>query len=77
MTRAPVRCLGQAVIFDYGEVISLTPSAADRDVIDLAWSSSGWAECGHVDCCRVAGRPIGQRVDRVDVNEAVASGFPC
>ena len=36
--------------------------------------SSGWAECGYVNCCRVAGLPAGQRVDRVDVDEAVA--FP-
>ena len=35
---------------------------------------SGRAECGHVDGGRVAGRPVGQRVDRVDVDEAVA--FP-
>ena len=33
MTRAPIRLPGRTVIFDYGEVISLTPSAADRDVI--------------------------------------------
>ena len=33
MTRAPISLAGQTVIFDYGEVISLTPSAADRDVI--------------------------------------------
>src|SRR5580704_9175869 len=33
MTRAPIPLSGQTVIFDYGEVISLTPSPADRDVI--------------------------------------------
>jgi putative hydrolase of the HAD superfamily len=33
VTRAPISLPGQTVIFDYGEVISLTPSAADRDVI--------------------------------------------
>ncbi len=33
MTRAPITLPGQTVIFDYGEVISLTPSAADREVI--------------------------------------------
>jgi hypothetical protein len=36
--------------------------------------SSGRADCGHVYCRRVAGLPAGQRVDRVDVDEAVA--FP-
>ena len=37
MTRAPISLPGQTVIFDYGEVISLTQSAADREVIaDLA-----------------------------------------
>ncbi|HLK79363.1 MAG TPA: HAD family phosphatase [Streptosporangiaceae bacterium] len=33
MTRAPISLTGRTVIFDYGEVISLAPSAADRDVI--------------------------------------------
>jgi putative hydrolase of the HAD superfamily len=33
VTRAPIPLSGQTVIFDYGEVISLTPSPADRDVI--------------------------------------------
>ena len=33
MTRAPISLPHQTVIFDYGEVISLTPSAADREVI--------------------------------------------
>ena len=33
MTRAPISLPGRTAIFDYGEVISLTPSAADRDVI--------------------------------------------
>ena len=33
MTRAPISLPGRTVIFDYGEVISLTPSAADRAVI--------------------------------------------
>ncbi len=33
MTRAPISLPGRTVIFDYGEVISLTPSAADREVI--------------------------------------------
>jgi putative hydrolase of the HAD superfamily len=33
VTRVPISLPGQTVIFDYGEVISLTPSAADRDVI--------------------------------------------
>jgi putative hydrolase of the HAD superfamily len=31
--RAPIRLPGRTVIFDYGEVISLPPSAADRRVI--------------------------------------------
>jgi putative hydrolase of the HAD superfamily len=35
VTRAPISLPGRTVIFDYGEVISLTPSAADRAVI--AW----------------------------------------
>ena len=39
MTRA-ITLPGQTVIFDYGEVISLTPSAADREVI------AGLAEVG-------------------------------
>jgi len=33
VTRAPISLPGQTVIFDYGEVISLAPSAADREVI--------------------------------------------
>lgn len=33
MSRAPISLTGRTVIFDYGEVISLAPSAADRDVI--------------------------------------------
>ena len=33
MTRAPILLPGQTVIFDYGEVISLTQSTADRDAI--------------------------------------------
>ena len=33
MTRAPISLPGRTVIFDYGEVISLAPSAADREVI--------------------------------------------
>ena len=33
MSRAPISLPGRTVIFDYGEVISLAPSAADRDVI--------------------------------------------
>ena len=37
MTRAPLPLPGRTVIFDYGEVISLTPSTADRAVLaDLA-----------------------------------------
>ena len=33
VTRAPISLSGRTVIFDYGEVISLTPSPADREVI--------------------------------------------
>ena len=33
MTRAPISLPGRTVILDYGEVISLAPSAADREVI--------------------------------------------
>lgn len=33
MTRAPISLPGRTVIFDYGEVISFTPSPADREVI--------------------------------------------
>jgi putative hydrolase of the HAD superfamily len=33
VTRAPISLPGRTVIFDYGEVISLMPTAADRDVI--------------------------------------------
>jgi putative hydrolase of the HAD superfamily len=33
VSRAPISLTGRTVIFDYGEVISLAPSAADRDVI--------------------------------------------
>jgi putative hydrolase of the HAD superfamily len=33
VTRAPISLPGRTVIFDYGEVISLRPTAADRDVI--------------------------------------------
>jgi putative hydrolase of the HAD superfamily len=33
VTRAPISLPGRTVIFDYGEVISFTPSPADREVI--------------------------------------------
>jgi putative hydrolase of the HAD superfamily len=33
VTRSPISLPGRTVIFDYGEVISLAPSAADREVI--------------------------------------------
>jgi putative hydrolase of the HAD superfamily len=33
VTREPISLPGRTVIFDYGEVISLAPSAADREVI--------------------------------------------
>jgi putative hydrolase of the HAD superfamily len=33
VTRAPISLPGRTVIFDYGEVISLPPSAPDREVI--------------------------------------------
>jgi putative hydrolase of the HAD superfamily len=33
VTRAPLSLPGRTVIFDYGEVISFTPSPADREVI--------------------------------------------
>jgi putative hydrolase of the HAD superfamily len=33
VTRAPISLPARTVIFDYGEVISLTPSPADREVI--------------------------------------------
>jgi len=33
VTRAPISLPGRTVILDYGEVISLAPSAADREVI--------------------------------------------
>ncbi len=55
MTRAPISLPGRTVIFDYGEVISLTPSAADRAVItELAGVEGGsgpfWqAYFGHRD----------------------------
>src|SRR6266704_5849955 len=38
----------------------------------LADSSAGRADRGDVDRGRIAGLPAGQRVDRVDVDEAVA-----
>ena len=41
MTRAPIALPGQIVIFDYGEVISLTPSAADRDTRLALLSNAG------------------------------------
>lgn len=42
MIRAPLSLPGRTVIFDYGEVISLTPSQADRAVIaDLAGVGAG------------------------------------
>ena len=45
MTRAPISLPGRTVIFDYGEVISLRQSAADRAVIErLAGVEGGDAE---------------------------------
>jgi putative hydrolase of the HAD superfamily len=35
VNRASISLPGRVVIFDYGEVISLTPSPADRDAIEL------------------------------------------
>ena len=43
MTRTPLSLPGRTVIFDYGEVISLTPSAADRHVIEALAGVSGSA----------------------------------
>jgi putative hydrolase of the HAD superfamily len=34
VTRAPLSLPGRVVIFDYGEVISLVPTSADREVIE-------------------------------------------
>jgi putative hydrolase of the HAD superfamily len=34
VTRAPLSLPGRVVIFDYGEVISLMPTSADRDIIE-------------------------------------------
>jgi putative hydrolase of the HAD superfamily len=45
VTRAPISLPGRTVIFDFGEVISLTPSAADRAAIArLAGVDDGVAE---------------------------------
>jgi putative hydrolase of the HAD superfamily len=44
VTRAPISLPGQTVIFDYGEVISLTPSAADREVIAGLAGAGGHSE---------------------------------
>jgi putative hydrolase of the HAD superfamily len=44
MTRAPISLPGRIVIFDYGEVISLTQSAADRAVITELAGVSGDSE---------------------------------
>ncbi|HEY0935864.1 MAG TPA: HAD family phosphatase [Trebonia sp.] len=41
MTRTNLSLPGRTVIFDYGEVISLTPSAADRHVIEALAGVSG------------------------------------
>ena len=56
MTRAPISLPGRTVIFDFGEVISLTPSDADRAAIarladvDEADAERFWrAYSGHRD----------------------------
>jgi putative hydrolase of the HAD superfamily len=43
VTRTPLSLPGRTVIFDYGEVISLSPSAADRSVITALAGVSGEA----------------------------------
>jgi ABC-2 type transport system ATP-binding protein len=62
------------LIFLNEPTTGLDPRSRRTGCDRLACLSSGRAECGDVDCGRVAGRPAGQRVDRVDVDEAVA--FP-
>ena len=44
MTRTPLFLPGRTVIFDYGEVISLAPSAADRAVIARLAGANGKEE---------------------------------
>ena len=44
VTRAPISLPGRTVIFDFGEVISLTPSAADRAAIARLAEVDGDAE---------------------------------
>jgi putative hydrolase of the HAD superfamily len=44
VTRAPISLPGRTVIFDYGEVISLSQSAADRVVIEQLAGVEGDAE---------------------------------
>jgi putative hydrolase of the HAD superfamily len=44
VTRAPLSLPGRTVIFDYGEVISLSQSAADRAVIEQLAGVAGDAE---------------------------------
>ena len=44
MTPAPISLPGQTVIFDYGDVISLTQSAADQAVIERLAEVDGGAE---------------------------------
>ena len=44
MTRAPISLPGRIVIFDYGDVISLNQSAADRTVIERLAEVEGDAE---------------------------------
>ena len=44
MTRAPISLPGRTVIFDYGEVISLSQSAADRAAIERLAGVEGDAE---------------------------------
>ena len=44
MTRAPISIPGRTIIFDYGDVISLTQSAADQAVIERLADVDGGAE---------------------------------
>ena len=47
MTRTPLSLTGRTVIFDYGEVISLAQSPADRAVIEaLAGIAEGGSAAG-------------------------------
>jgi putative hydrolase of the HAD superfamily len=77
VTRAPLSLPGRTVIFDYGEVISLTPSKADRAVLTGLAGVDGGAEgtAGVAAYWRAIGDDVGVQWDEARVHELWIADF--